>query len=203
MISELFSNLVDSLFLGRKPAGNGVFPTPPELAVRKGHPRPRSAPKLTGPAPSAAPGRVPGLTPPGRRCPRRAHLGLKSWKKPRRFIAAPLPGAHGAAPPPLQGLACPGLAAAPRMRARLCREPGSQARPGFANGSCACATGRAVALPGDERGGAGGAGPRREGRSNERRGGAKAGGVGRSRPGVLASRIKFSSFLDRTVLLPV
>lgn len=106
MISEVFSSLVDSVILGRKPAGNGVLQTPPELAVRKGHPRPRSAPKLTGPAPSAAPGRAPGLTLPGRRCPCRTHLGLKSWKKPRRFIAAPLPGAHGAAPPPLQGLAC-------------------------------------------------------------------------------------------------
>lgn len=44
MISEVFSNLVDSVILGRKPAWNGVFQTLPELAVRQGHPRPRSAP---------------------------------------------------------------------------------------------------------------------------------------------------------------
>lgn len=182
MISEVFSTLVDSVILGRKPAGNGVFQTPPELAVRKGHPRPRSAPELTGPAPSAAPARVPGLTPPGRRCPCGAHLGLKSWKKPRRFIAAPLPGAHGAAPPPLQGLACPGLAAASRMRAPLPGTGGTEhCRASKAGAAHAQGAGRGLC---QEMSGAELEGRGREGRSYVRRGGVTRGGamVGGTKP---------------------
>lgn len=74
-ISEIFSNMVDSMILDRKPAGNGLFQMPPELEGPPGAALPcRAGGSRTQRC--SRPG--PGLTLPGRRCPCRTHLGLKS-----------------------------------------------------------------------------------------------------------------------------